>query len=317
MRFKIILLILGFVFFAASTILSYYGMQPVHNLYYLFAWWSYIFFIDGLNGIISKNSIITDRTGHFLLMLPFSAGFWFIFELINVRLANWSYHSLPFDRTLRYWGYILSYATVLPAIFETRELILNSKVFSSIKIRGAEIREESLKTIFWSGIFILALILIFPGLFFALTWIVFLLIMEPINYKIGAVSLIRELRAGRWEKPIATAAAGLICGFLWEMWNYNSGAKWTYSVPFTSMFPKIFEMPLPGYLGFPFFALECYSFFNFISWSSTGEHWEGLTQKNSGINRALIYTLIIILIPLYILSMNMIDSHTVRYFIIM
>ena len=40
--------------------------------------------------------------------------------------------------------------------------------------------------------------------------------------------------------------SGLVCGVLWEFWNYWSGAKWHYTVPIMEHV-KIFEMPLPGY----------------------------------------------------------------------
>ncbi len=52
--------------------------------------------------------------------------------------------------------------------------------------------------------------------------------------------------------------AGALCGFLWEMWNFRAGAKWIYTVPYVG-FLKVFEMPLLGFLGFPPFAVECYT----------------------------------------------------------
>ena len=57
-------------------------------------------------------------------------------------------------------------------------------------------------------------------------------------------------------------AAGMICGLLWEFWNYWAGAKWIYTVPFTRH-SKYFEMPLLGLLGFPPFALECFAMYHF------------------------------------------------------
>ena len=43
-----------------------------------------------------------------------------------------------------------------------------------------------------------------------------------------------------------------------ELWNNWARAKWQYTVPIMENL-KIFEMPLPGYLGFPPFALECFT----------------------------------------------------------
>jgi len=51
--------------------------------------------------------------------------------------------------------------------------------------------------------------------------------------------------------------AGMICGMLWEFWNFWAGSKLIYSVP-QLWFLKLFEMPFLGFFGFPPFALECY-----------------------------------------------------------
>ena len=56
--------------------------------------------------------------------------------------------------------------------------------------------------------------------------------------------------------------SGFLCGVLWEFWNYWSRAKWHYTVPIMENL-KIFEMPLPGYFGFPAFALECFTMYVF------------------------------------------------------
>ena len=50
---------------------------------------------------------------------------------------------------------------------------------------------------------------------------------------------------------------------LWEFWNFWSRAKWHYTVPIMERW-KIFEMPLPGYFGFPPFALECFTMYVFV-----------------------------------------------------
>jgi hypothetical protein len=54
--------------------------------------------------------------------------------------------------------------------------------------------------------------------------------------------------------------SGALCGVLWELWNYWARAKWHYTVPIMPNV-KIFEMPLPGYLGFPPFALEAFTMY--------------------------------------------------------
>jgi predicted flap endonuclease-1-like 5' DNA nuclease len=49
---------------------------------------------------------------------------------------------------------------------------------------------------------------------------------------------------------------------LWESLNIGARAKWIYTVPFLENL-KLFEMPVPGFLGFPPFAVEC-----FIIWQA-------------------------------------------------
>jgi hypothetical protein len=57
--------------------------------------------------------------------------------------------------------------------------------------------------------------------------------------------------------------SGFLCGNQLEFWNYWSRAKWHYTVPVLEGV-KLFEMPLPGYLGFPAFALECFTMYVFV-----------------------------------------------------
>ena len=63
-------------------------------------------------------------------------------------------------------------------------------------------------------------------------------------------------------------ASGLVCGLLWEFFNYWAGGKWKYTVPWPAG-PKLFEMPWLGFLGFPPFALGCSS-----AWEAHRLWWE-------------------------------------------
>src|SRR6266566_768525 len=59
---------------------------------------------------------------------------------------------------------------------------------------------------------------------------------------------------------------GFVCGWLWEFWNYWAAAKWHYIFPMFQQW-KIFEMPIPGYLEFLPFALECFAMYVTAAWS--------------------------------------------------
>jgi hypothetical protein len=56
--------------------------------------------------------------------------------------------------------------------------------------------------------------------------------------------------------------AGLVCGVLWEFWNFDAFPKWYYTIPFVG-FWKVFEMPLLGYIGYGPFAWEVFAVFEF------------------------------------------------------
>ncbi len=97
-------------------------------------------------------------------------------------------------------------------------------------------------------------------------WVGLVFVLDPVNHWLGAPSLIGDWRAGRWGRTLALAAGGLTCGILWEFWNYWAAAKWIYNLPFLGPLEqyKVFEMPLPGFAGFPPFAHECWVAFQTI-----------------------------------------------------
>lgn len=116
---------------------------------------------------------------------------------------------------------------------------------------------------FLLGIVSLGLIPSIPNLVYPLLWIGLFLIFDPVNYLLKFPSFIEEISQGRLTKISAVAIATLMTGFWWELWNSYSMPKWTYSVPYVGAF-KIFEMPILGFLGYPFFGLEVYTFTNFV-----------------------------------------------------
>ena len=88
----------------------------------------------------------------------------------------------------------------------------------------------------------------------------FIFLLEPINARLGAESIVADVRRSDYSRLTNLAWSGLLCGVLWEFWNFWAGAKWHYTVPIMERL-KIFEMPLPGYLGFPAFAVECFTMY--------------------------------------------------------
>lgn len=318
MNISVVMIVSGILMFAVSTLFSMLMIDPFHKFYYLFAWYSYIIIVDGINYAVKSDSLIISRTKEFIYMLFLSTGLWFFFEIINVRLENWKYIMLPYDKTERYTGYIFSYATVLPIIFETLELIESLNLFKKVKIKSFKIKKEHLNYSIYLGIMMFFLVLILPEYFFPLIWVCFIFIFEPVNYRIGVRSLLREVSAGRISKFLNLLLTGLIVGFIWEALNYKAGAKWIYTLPYLNH-PKLFEMPLAGYLGFPAFAVECYVIYNTLSYFKHSITWEHDSQiKNITMkNYKLFYPLLILTVIITIITaIYLIDKYTVKSFTI-
>ncbi len=256
------------IFAEVNLVVQHSGQYAIANIISTWTtplcWWGYIFFIDALIFKLKKNSLISNRHREFFLQIPLSVLFWLIFEVYNLHLENWRYQGLPENPIVLVIGYFVAFASIMPALFLTAELIETLGIFT--KLRIVELRVSS--RIVYSGIILGLLFLIAPLLFqrdyarymFALVWIGFIFLIDPLLYCSGGDSLLKELENGRLNKILSLFVGGYICGTLWEFWNYWATTKWIYTAPFTQDI-RIFEMPLAGFLGFGPFAWEYYVLF--------------------------------------------------------
>ncbi len=243
-----------------------FGLSPITVWTTPIAWTGYILFIDSIIFKLRGNSFITARTREFLIMLPLSLGLWLIFEWYNLFIQNWHYINLPQKLWVRWIGFSWSFATIMPAIFETAELIEGWNIFGRPR-RGIRIRLSLLYSFIAIGVVCLILPLVFPFRYArymaALVWGGFIFLLEPVNYLLGTDSILRDWQQGRFNKFFSLLLGGWICGILWEFWNFWAYTKWVYTVPIFGNI-KIFEMPVIGYLGFPVFAVELYVMYNSV-----------------------------------------------------
>ncbi len=251
-------------FLAGSAGMSL-GLEPMRTWYYQFAWWPYVLGLESWLFLRGGYSLLWDAPRRFAALLPLSVLLWCVFEAANFRLGNWHYVGLPRDAALRWLGYALGYATVLPALFVTAGMFRFLGLFDATDPDTPQARLEAhiKKPRHWplgpmalAGALMLALPMAWPRFFFPLVWGGFVLLLEPVLYRSGRPSLLRDLERGRPGALYALLLAGLACGLLWECWNFWAGAKWYYTVPFVGR-PRIFEMPLLGFAGFPPFAVSC------------------------------------------------------------
>lgn len=242
----------------ASLLLTLMGVAPVPTFFYELAWWSYIVAISALNSLRAGNSFLFDRPREFVWLFFLSTGVWLFFEAYNFRLHNWSYIGVPVEPYLRWPGYFIAYGTVLPALFETETLLRNAGFARRLRGPSLAVSGGLHVRLVLVGLLMMVAPLLNPQIFFPLVWLGLIFLLDPLLYRWRQEdSLLARLEQGDYARLVRLLGAGLVCGLLWEFWNFWAGAKWIYHIPYLG-FLKIFEMPILGFLGFPPFALECY-----------------------------------------------------------
>lgn len=258
----------GILILAISEFLLISNNSFIKTWFTPIMWTGYILFADALVYKLRGTSMISNRLSQFLFMLPYSVACWLIFEAYNLHLHNWKYVGLPENMVERIIGYVWAFATIFPGVLFTSELIDIAGIFERIKIRKIPMRPGALHFIISIGVLFLIVPIFVPAkvaiFLFGPVWIGMGFLLDPINYFLGGKSLFRELENGRLNKLFSLFLAGLICGFLWEFWNYWATAKWVYIFPYLTE-PKVFEMPLIGYLGFLPFAVEVFVMWEFAA----------------------------------------------------
>ena len=261
----------GIAIVIAAEALLFGGNQLVGHWFTPIIWTGYILFVDALVYKLKGRSLLMNDRLEFLIVAVISIGVWWLCELYNApRFWKsslelwWHYHNLEPNLFLRRAGYDWAFATIFPAMFETAELftvVLFKPRPARLTIRFPK---PVLLVIIVAGVIGVVGPLVFLSQWWApIIWLSFILLLDPINAWRGAPSITGDLARGDWRRLWSLLFAGLICGFLWEFWNYWALAKWTYTVPFFGDI-KIFEMPVLGYLGFPPFAVECLVMYIFL-----------------------------------------------------
>jgi hypothetical protein len=239
-----------------------WGVELFTDWLYFFAWWPLIFFLDGILFLAKGESWLWDKTGEFLRLAGWSVTVWLVFEVFNFFLHNWRYVGIEARLWLRWPGYALAFATVLPGIFLAAQVLAARGVFQ--RSTGKPHNLNAWQPIFlMAGVACLVLPFVFPRYAFPLIWLTFIFLLDPFCDLLAGDSLTRRWLAGERQKHFCLLTAGLLCGLWWEVWNYPAISKWVYTLPILN-FGKIFEMPVLGYLGFPPFALECAILYNFL-----------------------------------------------------
>lgn len=259
---------LGLFALLAFEFLMFHGIDPVATYFSPLAWTSYILICDAAIFAISGESRLRGEVRGLLKMAALSIPLWLIFEAYNLRLANWAYVGLPQGQIERWIGYAWAFATITPGIFMTAALIESFGWFraDSRPVRFSRLAETASMIL---GAALLVIPLLVPkstsAYLFGLVWLGFLFLLEPVNYRLHLPSFEGDLARGSRARLYSFLAAGWVCGWLWEFWNFWARAGWIYTFPIGQQW-KIFQMPAPGYLAFPVYALECFAMYVNFAW---------------------------------------------------
>jgi hypothetical protein len=236
-------------------------------------WTGYFLLLDAVVARRRGSSWISDHPKEVPLLLLLSVLVWLLFEAYNLHMANWVYEGLPASTWMRDLGYFWSFATIMPGVFVTANLLATLGSSPNKSTRGNRSVGPGWLW-FLLGLGLVTIPMLLPrevsSHLIGAVWLGFILLLDPINERLGAVSLRSELKAGGSNSLGRYLLAGIICGLLWEAWNAQAlaggGAYWVYTFPERLRPTGLLygQMPIEGLLGFPPFALELRAFYGFL-----------------------------------------------------
>ncbi len=267
------------------------GVGTVARWFTPIMWTAYFLAIDALVHRLGGAAWLTTRRREFPLMILVSVAVWVLFEAYNLHLKNWVYVGVPVQPALRLLAYFWAFATIMPGVFVTSALVETLwRKTARPPARPSRLGPSWLW--FLLGLAMVTVPLALPervaALLFAPVWIGFIFLLEPVNESLNADSLRRQWRAGDRTTTISLLIGGLMCGFLWEAWNYQAllaqGGHWLYTIPQAL---RVFgwhygQMPLLGLGGFPPFALELFAFYSLLKVMLGGDRVFGTSLAADG-----------------------------------
>ncbi len=267
----------------AGFALAFWGLWRdigwIAQPFYAYAWWSYIFLLDGATCLARGRSLLTTRRHLVPAILLWSVSFWFFFELLNLRFQNWYYVGVYHAQTLVEFTLVglfgvVCFATVWAGLFETYAALAALGIARRSRSRPRRLKPWVSYALQGVGAVMVALAVIWPYSLAPLVWGSLTFLLDPWNYRLGARSLLRDVADGRDDVIVRCLAAGLVCGLVWESLNYVAPQQWIYTVRGLEAF-KLFEMPVLGFLGFPALALDSFAAWAAISfWLYGNATWE-------------------------------------------
>jgi len=262
MRTSVLILAGCAVLIAAATAGMLHGVEPFATWYYSLAWYPTLVAAEVLVRLRTGRGYLFGDAGFAASALAWSVPFWLFFELMNFRISNWYYVFLPDGAIVRPAGIVVAFATVLPAVLVSRRLCAGFGMARRLRWPRLPVRAWLPYLLQAAGAVFFVLALAWPRFLFPLLWGGVTLLADPWVYRHDRRrSLLAALERGRPAVILQLLLGGLAIGLLWEAYNTQARAKWIYTVPGLEDV-KLFEMPVPGFLGFPVLALDAWAVWN-------------------------------------------------------
>jgi hypothetical protein len=222
-------------------------------------WVGYILVVNAWVNQRSGRCPMLERPRFFLVLFPVSAIFWWTFEYYNRFVQNWIYLGSDVGVLEYFIHATVCFSTVLPAVFST-VVLLETFPGLQARMRGPRLKFKSPVTLAWAVLLVCVVAFLMVGVLprelYPLLWTGPLLTWLALSFLAGEPEDLGGLGERDWRRVWSWALAALVCGFFWEMWNFQSLVKWIYQVPHLHG-ALVFEMPLAGFAGYLPFGLEC------------------------------------------------------------
>lgn len=221
------------------------GLVPFLADYtYPIVWWGMLLIVDAWIDRRRGLSLWRRQLPHFVLVtIPISVLFWLLFEGMNLPAPQWRYKGGVDSLHAEVLFGFIAFATVIPIMVESYWLVAGE--FCLPQALLAAFRKHRIFSILLGVAF--AAIPFFNDVFWFNQgiWLAPALVLLPFA-KIRRCAHPRRFAAG-------LIVSGVMAGFFWELFNYWARTHWEYLI--LPGAPHLFQMPLPGYIGFIPFAL--------------------------------------------------------------
>src|SRR5260370_11435896 len=225
----------GLVSLAIAEGLMFRSVEPVATFFTPIAWTAYALIADAAVFAIRGHSRLRDAPGQFAKLALLSIPLWLIFEAYNLRLTNWTYvGGMPLSLPVRWFGYGWAYATLLPGIFLTADLI-ESFGFWDNPTRPIVFSRAAQNPFMITVTILLIVPVILPrslgSFLFGAVWLALVFLLDPINFRLGLPSFEADLASGHRGRLFSYLVSWRVCGWLLEFWTFLAASKLHYSYP--------------------------------------------------------------------------------------